>query len=128
MRTSTATHDRLRSFFDFVNPAQIAGQRSQTVAPTQSLFVMNNELFRKRAKTLSDQLIAASPQPETRLNQLWLRVFNRPITSAERDDALAFLAQLDATLEGQEPTARESQRWQELCHSLLASNEFLFRI
>lgn len=128
MRTSTATHDRLRSFFDFVNPAQIAGQRSQTVVPTQSLFVMNNDLFRKRAKSLSDQLIAASPQPETRLNQLWIRVFNRPITSAERDDALAFLTQLDATFEGQEPTAHESRRWQELCHSLLASNEFLFRI
>jgi hypothetical protein len=89
---------------------------------------MNNELFRQRAKTLADQLIAAAPQPDVRLNQLWLRVFNRPITSIERDDALAFLAQLDTTLDSQDPTARDSQRWQELCHSLLASNEFLFRI
>jgi hypothetical protein len=128
MRTNTATNDRLRSFFDFVNPAQIAGQRSQTVVPTQSLFVMNNDLFRQRAKTLADQLIAASPQPEARLNQLWLRVLNRPITPAEREDALAFLAQLDATLETKDAAARESLRWQELCHSLLASNEFLFRI
>ena len=128
MRTNTATNDRLRSFFDFVNPAQIAGQRSQTVVPTQSLFVMNNDLFRKRAKALADQLIAESPQPEARLNQLWLRVFNRPITPAERDDALVLLAQLEATLETQDASARESQRWQELCHSLLASNEFLFRI
>ena len=128
MRTNTNANDRLRSFFDFVSPAQIAGQRSQTVVPTQSLFVMNNALFRQRAKTLADQLIAATPQPEARLNQLWLRVFNRPITPAERDDALAFLTQLDATIETQAPAARESQRWQELCHSLLASNEFLFRI
>ncbi len=128
MRNNTNANDRVRSFFDFVNPAQIAGQRSQTVVPTQSLFVMNNDLFRKRAKTLADQLIAESPQPEARLNQLWLRVFNRPITLAERNDALAFLTQLDATLETQAPSARESQRWQELCHSLLASNEFLFRI
>ncbi len=89
---------------------------------------MNNELFRKRAKTLADQLIAAAPQPDVRLNQLWLRVFNRPITSIERDDALAFLSQLDTSLDSQDPATRESQRWQELCHSLLASNEFLFRI
>jgi hypothetical protein len=128
MRTNTATNDRLRSFFDFVNPAQIAGQRSQTVVPTQSLFVMNNDLFRKRAKALADQLIAESPQPEARLNHLWLRAFNRPITTAERDDALAFLTQLDSTIETKDAAARELQRWQELCHSLLASNEFLFRI
>ena len=128
MRTNTATNDRLRSFFDFVNPAQIAGQRSQTVVPTQSLFVMNNDLFRQRAKTLADQLIAAVPQPDVRLNQLWLRVFNRPITPTERVDVLTFLTQLDATIETKDTAARESQRWQELCHSLLASNEFLFRI
>lgn len=96
--------------------------------PTQSLFVLNNDLFRKRAKSLADQLIAESPQPEMRLNQLWLRVFNRPITSAERDDALAFLIELETMYETKDAAARESLRWQELCHSLLASNEFLFRI
>jgi hypothetical protein len=128
MRTNTATHDRLRLFFDFVNPAQIAGQRSQTVVPTQSLFVMNNDLFRKRAKALADQLIAESPQPDARLSHLWLRAVNRPITPDERDDALAFLKQLEGTLETKDPAARESQCWQELCHSLLASNEFLWRI
>jgi hypothetical protein len=128
MRTNTATNDRLRSFFDFVNPAQIAGQRSQTVVPTQALFVMNNDLFRKRAKTLADRLIAESPLPDARLNQLWLRAFNRPITSTERDDALAFLKQLEATLESKDAAAREALLWQELSHSLLASNEFIFRI
>lgn len=128
MRTSTATHDNLRSFFDFVNPAQIAGQRNQTVVPTQSLFVMNNELFRKRAKTLADQLITDSPQVDARLNQLWLRAFSRPITTAERDAALTFLAELEASLDSQDASTRESLHWQELCHSLLASNEFLFRI
>lgn len=128
MRTNTTTHDRLRSFFDFVDPAQIAGQRSQTVVPTQSLFVLNNDLFRKRAKTLAERLIAESHLPEARLNQLWLRVFNRPITADERDDALSFLTQLDATLETKDAAARELLCWQELCHSLLASNELMFRI
>jgi len=128
MRTNTATNDRLRSFFDFVNPAQIAGQRSQTVVPTQSLFVMNNDLFRQRAKALADQLIAAAPQPDARLNQLWLRVCNRPLTPPERDDALAFLRQLGESLETKDAAARESLLWTELCHSLLSSNEFVFRI
>ncbi len=128
MRTNFNSHDRLRSFFDFVNPAQIAGQRSQTVVPTQLLFVMNNELFRKRAKALANRLITESSSEEVRLNQLWLRVFNRPITFSERDEAIAFLAQLETTLETKDTVARESLRWQELCHSLLASNEFIFRL
>ena len=127
MRTNTATNDRLRSFFDFVDPAQISGQRNQTVVPTQALFVMNNDLFRRRAKTLADRLVSESPQVGDRLEQLWLRVVNRPITDEERAAATAFLLELDSTLSGQKPEDRESLKWLELCHSLLASNEFLFR-
>jgi hypothetical protein len=156
MRTNTATHDRLRSFFDFVNPAQIAGQRSQTVVPTQALFVMNNELFRKRATALADSLVvppsggsgsasasssppeggttnlppeggAANQSTDARLSLLWLRVFNRPPTDSERTAATEFLAELDATITEQKPAEKEALKWLELCHGLLASNEFIFR-
>lgn len=128
MRTNTTNLDRIRNHFDFVNPAQIAGQRSQTVVPTQSLFVMNNDLFRKRAKVLADRLIAEASEADIRIEQLWLRVFNRPITAAEHRNAIAFLRELDAVLPDRDAVARESLKWQELCHSLLASNEFIFRI
>lgn len=123
MRTNSTDTDRIRNFFDFVNPAQIAGQRSQTVVPTQSLFLMNNDLFRKRARVLADKLIALHAQPDERLKQLWLMVYSRPITSEEHDNALKFLADLSPLVQ-----AKESLLWQELCHSLLASNEFVFRI
>ena len=122
MRTNTNANDRIRNFFDFVNPAQIAGQRSQTVVPTQALFVMNNDLFRKRAKVLADKLIAAQTQPDERMRQLWLTVYNRPITNTERETARKFLAELSPLVE-----ENESLLWQELCHGLLASNEFFFR-
>ncbi len=128
MRTNTTNLDRIRNHFDFVNPAQIAGQRSQTVVPTQSLFVMNNDLFRKRAKVLADRLIAEAPQADLRIEQLWLRVFNRPITAVEQTNAIAFLKELDSVLPEMDAAAKESVKWQELCHSLLASNEFIFRI
>lgn len=127
MRTNTATNDRIRTHFDFVNPAQIAGQRSQTVVPTQALFVMNNELFRQRAKALADHLLTEFPQADVRLEQLWLRTFSRPITDTERSAVTTFLRELDhAPTEANEKVG-ESVAWQELCHSLLASNEFLFR-
>lgn len=128
LRTNTMDLDRIRNHFDFVNPAQIAGQRAQTVVATQSLFVMNNELFRKRAKALADRLITNTTQLDERVEQLWMRVFNRPVSLNERNDALAFLRELEATLETEDSSSRESLCWQEICHSLLASNEFLFRL
>ncbi|MEN9572341.1 MAG: hypothetical protein RL514_196 [Verrucomicrobiota bacterium] len=126
MRNGFAGPDRVRSFFDFVNPAQITGQRPQTVVPTQALFLLNNDLLRKRAGTLAKNLADTAHDRDARLAELWLRVFSRPITNAERDDAIAFLDKLDPLLKNR-PNA-ESLAWQELCHSLLASNEFVFRL
>lgn len=126
MRTNFGTHDRIRAFFDFVNPAQIAGQRSQTVVPTQSLFVMNNELFRKRSRVLAARVLAESPDSEARLNYLWLVVFNRPITNSEYLEANEFLGGINSPLNAKDKEP-ELALWQELCHSLIASNEFIFR-
>jgi hypothetical protein len=129
LRGGMAGPDRLRAFFDFVDPAGTAGQRNQTVVPTQSLFLLSNDLLRKRSATLADTLIAAEPCEITRLETLWLRVLNRPITSTERDDAIAFLGNVEPlikTVKGR--PALDSIKWRELCHSLLASNEFVFRL
>lgn len=129
LRNGTAGPDRLRAFFDFVNPAEIAGQRNQTIVPTQTLFLLNNDLIRKRAHVLADKLIAEEPDEVARLESLWLRVLNRPLTSAEREEALAFLGSVEPLI----TTAKvrpvlDSIKWRELCHSLLASNEFVFRL
>jgi hypothetical protein len=127
MRTNFGTHDRIRSFFDFVNPAQIAGQRNQTVVPTQSLFVMNNDLFQKRARLLATRVLAEFPDTKARLNYLWLAVFNRPITNSEYLEAAEFLGRLPSSLNAKDSKALDLILWQELSHSLLASNEFIFR-
>ncbi len=129
LRGGTAGPDRLRVFFDFVDPAMTAGQRNQTVVPTQSLFLLSNDLLRKRATTLADKLIADEKSDGARLETLWLRVLNRPITTAERDEATAFLGDVEphiTTVKGR--PALDSIKWRELCHSLLAANEFVFRL
>jgi hypothetical protein len=129
LRGASAGPDRLRTFFDFVDPAGIAGQRNQTVVPTQSLFLLSNDLLRKRASTLADKLIATEPNELARIGALWLRVLNRPISSSEREEATAFLGHVEPliqTVKGR--PALDSIKWRELCHSLLASNEFVFRL
>jgi len=129
MRNGPSSADKIRSFFDFADPAGITGQRNQTVMPTQSLFLLNNDLVRKRAGSLAKQLIDAHANEDARLESLWLRAWNRPITAEERTNARNFLQEITPLLK--KPRAHEAleaARWQELCHSLLASNAFIYRL
>ncbi len=128
LRTGFTGEDRIRGYFDFVNPAQIAGQRDQTVVPTQLLFLMNNSAYRKRAKSVVERLFAESISHDERLEQLWLRVLSRPITTSERQDANAFLKETEALVGNDNQETEASIAWQELCHSLLSSNHFVFRL
>ena len=129
MRNGASSADKIRSFFDFVDPASITGQRNQTVMPTQSLFLLNNDLVRKRAGALAKQLIAAHKDENARLEMLWLRAWNRPISRDERASARNFLQEIAPLLKTpRAPDALETARWQELCHSLLASNAFIYRL
>lgn len=129
MRNGPSSADKIRNFFDFVDPAGITGQRNQTVMPTQSLFLLNNDLVRKRAGTLAKELIAVHKDENARLESLWLRAWNRPITAEERTNARTFLQEITPLLKKpRAPADLESARWQELCHSLLASNAFIYRL
>ena len=129
MRTGFPGADRIRSYFDFVDPAQIAGKREQSVVPTQSLFLMNNDFFRRRSRSMVEQLLASASTQEERLEQLWMRVLARPMTAVERREAIAFLDD-SRSLVANEPnqTATDIIVWQELCHSLMSSNHFVFRL
>ena len=62
---------------------------------------------------LAEQIGHGAPGDVARLELLWLRTLNRPLTPDEKKKAQAFVAGA-----GQE-------RWVELCHALLATNEFL---
>jgi hypothetical protein len=126
MRNGFKGPDRVRGFFDSINPAEIAGQRPQTVVPTQALFLLNNELLSKSAGSLAKTLTENFPNQSARLEELWLRAFGRPITAIEHEETLQFLKTLDPIVAGR-PTP-EWLKWKELCHGLLASNPFLYRL
>lgn len=122
-RNNFAGPDRLRGVFDFINPAMTAGERPQTIVPTQTLFLLNNDLIRKRAFAVAKSLLAAEKNDLARLETLWLRTLNRPITSTEREEAISLLEAVTPPGKPAGPV-----QWTELCHSLLASNEFVFRL
>jgi hypothetical protein len=125
-RNNFAGPDRVRNFFDFVNPAQISGQRPQTVVPTQALFLLNNDLLRKRSATLAKNVTQTIRDRDARIDEIWLRTLGRPVTREERDEAAAFLDKVGAALNA--PAANDFPAFTELCHGLLASNQFIFRL
>jgi hypothetical protein len=126
LRNSFAGPDRVRNFFDFVNPAQISGQRPQTVVPTQALFLLNNDLLRKRSAALAKHVTDTIRDRDTRIEEVWLRTLGRPSTREERAEAAAFLEKIGAV--SNPPPANDFLAFTELCHSILASNQFIFRL
>jgi len=116
----------VRNVFDFTQPGEFAGQRPVTSVPTQALFLMNARILKRRALELARRTTAVAGA-DARLDGLWLRALNRPITAAERTDSAAFLVEMRTVDPRGDPASRELRAWAELCHALLASNEFLVR-
>jgi hypothetical protein len=74
-------------------------------------------MLRARATEIAQHLTQTESNTGARLEALWLRILNRPITSAERDEANLLIESLPA-----------DKAWIELSHALLSSNEFLLRL
>ncbi|MFP6770714.1 MAG: DUF1553 domain-containing protein, partial [Planctomycetaceae bacterium] len=105
----------LRNVFDFADPSQLTGKRPVTAVPTQALFLMNSPVVKKHAVALATRMGKESNESK-RLEFLWLTLLNRPITGTEQREAVGFLRETG------------ENAWAELCHALLASNEFLMRM
>ncbi len=115
---------KLRDVFDFTQPAQMSGRRAETAVPTQALFLINSDMLRARATELAKDLTKSVSDETARLDALWLRVLNRPLTSVERGDAVKFLGSIRASAKQD----AELAAWTELGLALFASNEFLLRM
>ncbi len=120
--TPQAGSGELRNVFDFAQPAEFVGQRAITAVPTQALFLLNSTMMKDRARDLAGRILELGADESSRLEGLWLRAFNRPLERDEREAAAEFLAGVRSG------GADELKSWTELCHSLLASNEFLLRL
>ena len=115
---------KLRDVFDFTQPALIAGKRPETAVPTQALFLLNSDMIRARATELAKLIRQQWPDSHSRIEALWIRVLNRPVTPSERDDAARFIEGLVFSA----GSSDDLSAWIELSHALLSSNEFLLRL
>lgn len=121
------------NYFDFAEPTQVNGSRRATVVPTQSLFLMNSPWIAEQADVLATKLTQDEQLLDSqRVNQVILLIFNRKPGEAEIMRGLEFIydferrASADPTAKAAGPPGRLA--WAAYIQTLLASNEFLYRI
>ncbi|MBM3766070.1 MAG: DUF1553 domain-containing protein [Acidobacteria bacterium] len=105
------------NLFDFPDTNQITGARSTTTVPTQALYLMNAPFVKQQAAALAKLTLQGERTDSDRVRELIRRVYIRAPESGEVDRLLSYTASLPGRAEA----------WERLCHTLLISNEFLYR-
>ena len=101
------------SLLDFPNPTAPTGSRGSSTVATQALLMLNSSFLINQSAVIARHI----QSHEDPLQELYLRLFSRPVTEDERAEARAFIH--DAGKD-------ESRAWALLCHTLLISNDFLY--
>ena len=116
--------------FDFGDPSVLNGDRQSTVVAPQALFMMNGSLvFKETRRMAASLLIQSEIDDKSRVQQAYMRAFGRLPNANETDRALAFVERLEKTALGNGQLSAEECRlraWQSFCHTLVASNEFVY--
>ena len=110
--------------FDFPTPFSTNGRRNITNVPAQSLVMMNDPFIREQATVWAERLLGETPgaSAEQRMDWLFETSLTRLPTAEEKQLMLDSLGEIQAVHPG-EP---EKIGWQEICHALLNSNDFIY--
>jgi hypothetical protein len=103
----------LLTTFDVPNPAGLTPERTSTTVAPQALFLMNGPFARAAAKQLVALPALQKLSDGDRLDRIYLTVYGRRPDADEKKLALAFVA-------------KGADRWADLAHALLMTNEFAF--
>ena len=109
--------------FDFPTPFSTVGKRTVTNVPAQALAMTNDPMLREQAGVWAARLLKELPQAGTAQRITWLveGAFARPPLPGEVEAVQATLADLQS----QQGAASESEAWAEVCHALMAANDFI---
>ncbi|MBS0262685.1 MAG: DUF1553 domain-containing protein, partial [Planctomycetes bacterium] len=118
----------LFQLLDYPDAAVPTGDRATTTVAPQALLLLNSEFVMQCARDLALRLLAADGDEQSRLNRLYLLAYGRLATEAECTANREFLAAVTQALPNTESDLkrRQEQAWAVLCHTVLASNEFVY--
>ena len=112
---------------DFPDPAVSSGNRATTVVASQALLMLNSDLVMQSASRFAERLLGEAADDEQRLSQLYMLAFGREPTAKERRADQAFLTQVrDTQSSSTDRATSDRQAWANLCHVVLAANEFIY--
>ncbi len=112
--------------FDFPDPTMPTGSRNATVVAPQALWMLNSDLVLDSAESWAKKLHEMPGDDVDRIQRAYVKALGRTPTSDETRRALAFL---EVPTNPANPVAKETERqaaWALFCHSLFASNEFIY--
>ncbi|MDX1929603.1 MAG: PSD1 and planctomycete cytochrome C domain-containing protein [Pirellulaceae bacterium] len=109
------------TLFDFPEPNVTSDQRNVTTVPQQQLFVLNGPFMLEMSREFAKRLEQVASTDVERIRIAWQLAYSRPPTDAELAVAVDFLQSPTETT-----TKDQLNRWQQLAHAILASNEFMF--
>ncbi|MCB9922142.1 MAG: PSD1 domain-containing protein [Planctomycetaceae bacterium] len=107
----------LASTFDGANAASCTAKRSETTVPQQTLFALNSVFIQDRAAAFSKSC-ANIEDAEQRVRFMYRQAYSREPQDEELETAMQFVSN--------QANEEAGDRWQQLAHVLLASNEFVF--
>ncbi len=105
------------ALFDGADPNSSTAARQTTTVPTQALYFLNDPFFHDQAGRFADGVLKDANDDDTRIEQIFHRLFQRPPLQDERSLAKQFL---------QQHPDQSHERWKAYARVLLASNEFLY--
>jgi hypothetical protein len=106
----------LLTTFDVPNPAGTVPERTTTTVPPQALFLMNGPFARDAAKKLVTMpRVQKITDPAKRLDLIFLTLLGRTPDAEEGKACHAFVSR-----------GTGDERWIDLAHGLMMTNEFAF--
>ena len=103
--------------FDAPDASLVTGARDATSSPVQSLYLMNNDFVQARAEALSRRVLERPASQ--RLDDTFMPTLGRPPTDSERNLAVKFITEVDAT-----SSLTKDEKLTAVCQALLSTSEF----
>jgi hypothetical protein len=122
----------LASTFDGADPTSCTVKRPDTIVPQQTLYVLNSDFIQDRAAAVAKAATNAAEGDGERVVWLYRRLYSRLPDEEELNRAITFVNySMDNPAREHATDDRSSDRglidrWAQLAHVMLASNEFTF--
>ena len=102
--------------FDVANPNVVSGRRSETILPTQALYLMNSPFVNAEAERAGERIIRSGTTDAERVRLVYRLALGREPSAVEADVVMKFIEESKA--------GEKSGAWAALVHSLFGSVDF----